>query len=135
VSDQLRVLVADDHRGMRDALVRLLSTEFDVVACVADGEAAVSEAVRLAPDFVVLDIAMPELDGMTAAAQMKAAGSTAKVVFVTNFRDREFLRQSLVLGEVGFVAKDSVVADLVPAIRSVLAGHSFVSPAFARGLA
>jgi DNA-binding NarL/FixJ family response regulator len=104
------------------------------VASVVDGLAAVCEAIRLAPDVVVMDIAMPNLDGMAAAARLKAAGSTAKVVFVTSVRDREFLRQSLDLGEVGFVAKDSLVADLLPALRSVLAGRSFVSTAFVRGL-
>ena len=127
-----RVLVADDHRAMLDSLVRLLSGEFEVVATVSDGLSAVATATRLEPDLLVLDIAMPGLNGIAAAARLKESGSMAKVVFVTNLRDREFVQGSLALGEVGFVVKDRLVADLLPAIRSVLAGQSFVSPSVAR---
>jgi DNA-binding NarL/FixJ family response regulator len=127
-----RVLVADDHRAMLDSLVRLLSAEFEVVATVADGLSAVASATRLEPDLLVLDIAMPGLNGIAAAAQLKDSGSTAKVVFVTNLRDREFVEESLALGDIGFVVKDRLVADLLPAIRSVLAGQSFVSPSITR---
>jgi DNA-binding NarL/FixJ family response regulator len=127
-----RVLVADDHPAMQDSLVRLLSGEFDVVATVADGLAAVATATRLEPDLLVLDIAMPGLNGIAAATQLKERGSTAKIVFVTNLHDREFVDGSLALGDVGFVVKDRLVADLLPAIRSVLGGHSFVSPSIIR---
>jgi DNA-binding NarL/FixJ family response regulator len=128
VTAKRRVLVADDHEAMLDTLVRMLSREFDVVAAVRDGVSAVSEAEQLEPDLLVLDIAMPGLNGIAAAARLKARGSTAKVVFVTNMRDREFVQESLALGDVGFVIKDRLVADLLPAIRRVLAGDSFVSP-------
>ena len=127
-----RVLVADDHPAMLRSLVRLLSRNFEVVASVADGLAVVASAARLDPDLIVLDIAMPGLNGIAAAARLKESGSTAKVVFVTNLHDREFVEGSLALGEVGFVVKDRLVADLLPAIRKVLAGESFVSPSVAR---
>jgi DNA-binding NarL/FixJ family response regulator len=132
MSSRPRVLVADDHRAMLDSLVRLLSRDFDVVAMVADGLAAVAEAEHLEPDLLVLDIAMPELNGIAAAARLKAQGSRAKIVFVTNMPDREFVQESLTLGEVGFVVKDRLVADLLPAIRQVMAGQSFVSPSVSR---
>lgn len=128
MSGRPRVLVADDHRAMLDSLVQLLSREFDVVAAVPDGLSAVTEAEQLEPDLLVLDIAMPGLNGIAAAARLKERGSNAKIVFVTNMRDREFVQKSLALGEIGFVAKDRLVADLLPAIRRVLAGESFVSP-------
>jgi DNA-binding NarL/FixJ family response regulator len=127
-----RVLVADDHRAMLDSLVRLLSRDFDVVATVTDGLAAVTEAEHLEPDLLVLDIAMPGLNGIAAAARLKEHGSKAKIVFVTNMKDREFVQESLALGDVGFVSKDRLVADLLPAVRQVLSGQAFVSPSVSR---
>ena len=132
MSGRPRVLVADDHRAMLDSLVRLLSREFDVVGTVTDGLAAVEEAEHLDPDLLVLDIAMPGLNGIAAASRLKEHGSKAKVVFVTNMRDREFVQESLALGDVGFVVKDRLVFDLLPAIRQVLAGQACVSPSVSR---
>jgi DNA-binding NarL/FixJ family response regulator len=128
LTGRVRILVADDHRAMLETLVGMLSPDFEVVAAVADGLTAVTQAEHLEPDLLVLDIAMPGLNGIAAAAQLKRRGSTAKVVFVTNMRDREFMQESLALGQVGFVIKDRLVADLLPAVRDVLAGKSFVSP-------
>ncbi len=132
MSSRTRVLVADDHRAMLDTLVGLLSRDFEVIAAVTDGLSAVTEATQLEPDLLVLDIAMPGLNGIAAAARLKKEGSTAKIVFVTNLRDREFVDKSLALGEVGFVVKDRLVADLLPAIHRVLAGEAFVSPSVSR---
>ena len=127
-----RVLVADDHRGMLDTLVRLLSDEFDVVAALSDGVSVVTQAGQLRPDLIVLDIAMPGLSGLAAAARLKEHGFDGRIVFVTNMRDREFVDGSLALGAVGFVIKDRLVSDLLPAIRRVLAGEVFISPSVAR---
>jgi DNA-binding NarL/FixJ family response regulator len=132
VTTRPRVVVADDHRVMLDSLVRLLTRDFDVVAAVTDGTAAVAEAEQLEPDLLVLDVAMPGLNGIAAAAQLKEHGSRAKIVFVTNMSDREFVQESLALGDVGFVVKDRLVSDLLPAIRRVLAGQTFVSPTVQR---
>jgi DNA-binding NarL/FixJ family response regulator len=125
---RLRVLVADDHKAMLDSLVRMLSNEFEVVAAVSDGGSVVAEAERVHPDLLVLDISMPIMGGIAAADRLKAAGSMAKVVFVTMHHEREFVQESAALGVVGFVVKDRLVSDLMPAIHSVLAGRSFVSP-------
>jgi DNA-binding NarL/FixJ family response regulator len=108
-----------------------LSSEFDVVSAVSDGLAVVTAAAQHAPDLLVLDIAMPRLNGIAAAVRVKASGSPVKVVFVTNLHDREFVRESLALGDIGFVVKDRLIADLLPAIHSVLAGEAFVSPTVA----
>jgi len=127
-----RILVADDHRAMLDTLVQMLSREFEIVATVTDGVAVVTKAEQLEPDVLVLDIAMPGLNGIAAAGRLRENGSHAKVVFVTNMRGREFVQESLALGDVGFVAKDRIVADLLPAIRQVLSGETFVSPTVQR---
>jgi len=132
MSNRLRVLVADDHRVMLDTLVRLLSRDFEVVAAVTDGESAVEKAAELKPDLLVLDIAMPRLNGIAAARAVMDAGSTARIVFVTNMRDREFVDGSLALGSVGFVVKDRLIADLLAAAPQVLSGKAFVSPSLGR---
>ena len=88
---RLRVLVADDHKAMLDNLVRILSSEFEVVAAVGDGGAVVTEAERVNPDVLVLDVAMPVMSGIAAADRLKSTGSTAKVVFVTMHHDQEFV--------------------------------------------
>jgi DNA-binding NarL/FixJ family response regulator len=124
---RLRVLVADDHQAMLDYLVRVLASEFDIVASVGDGGAVVAEAARVNPDLLVLDISMPVMGGIAAADRLKATGSTAKVVFVTMHHEREFVQESSALGVVGFVVKDRLVSDLMPAIHNVLAGRPFVS--------
>lgn len=132
MSTRPRVLIADDHRAMLETLLGLLGAECDVVAAVSDGRTVVTNALRLDPDVLVLDISMPGLSGIAAASQLKARGSTAKVVFVTMHNDREFLSESLALGDVGFVVKNRLFLDLLPAIRTVLGGQSFVSPSAAR---
>jgi DNA-binding NarL/FixJ family response regulator len=127
-----RVLVADDHQAMLDTLVRLLARDCDVVATANNGLAALTEAEQHEPDLLVLDIAMPGLNGIAAAARLKARGSSARIVFVTNLREREFVEEALALGGVAFVVKDRLVADLLPAIRRVMAGETFVSPSIGR---
>ncbi len=117
---------------MLDSLVQLLGREFDVVATVSDGLAAVEEARRVNPDLLVLDIAMPGLNGIAAAAQLKSTGCAAHVVFITMHSDREFVERALELGTIGFVAKHRLVMDLLPAIRAVRSGQSFVSPSILR---
>jgi DNA-binding NarL/FixJ family response regulator len=130
--NRVRVLVADDHQAMLENLVWLLSRDYEVVGAVRDGMSVMTDAARLDPDLLVLDIAMPGLSGIAAAAELKARGSSAKVVFVTMHHDREFVDASMTLGPVGFVAKDRLILDLLPAVRLVLQGQSFVSPSAVR---
>jgi DNA-binding NarL/FixJ family response regulator len=126
------VLVADDHGLMLNTVVRLLSTEFNVVAALLDGRAAVAAVLRHAPDVVVLDIAMPGLSGIAAARGLKQGGSHAHFVFITMHHDPDYVRESLALGTVAFVVKDRLASDLLVAVHEVLAGRSFVAPFVAR---
>ena len=128
LAERPRVLVADDHGPMLASLVRLLSTEYEVVAALLDGPAVLLATARHAPDVLVLDIAMPGMSGIAAARQLRDRGIVTKVVFVTMHHEREYVEESVRLGAVGFVVKDRLVADLLPAVREVLAGHTFVSP-------
>jgi DNA-binding NarL/FixJ family response regulator len=86
-----RILVADDHEGMRERVHNLLGSHFEVVAVVSDGQAAVDATVRLKPDLVLLDILMPKMDGIRAAQELKRQRHGVKVVFLSVQQDQEFV--------------------------------------------
>ena len=129
-----RVLLADDHRMLRDAFVRLLEAECDVVGAVADGRAVLDEAPRLRPDVVVLDVSMPLLNGLDAARQLKRAMPKVKVVFLTMNEDPEVAAEAFRAGASGFLLKNSAASELLQAIREVLLGRSYVTPLATQGL-
>jgi DNA-binding NarL/FixJ family response regulator len=125
---KIRILLADDQQEMRETVARLLEDEFDVIAAVADGERAIEAAVRLAPDLLVLDISMPVLNGIEAAACLKDSGSRAKVIFLTVNEDPDIAGAALSVGARGYVLKERLATDLIPAIRQVLHDRIFISP-------
>jgi DNA-binding NarL/FixJ family response regulator len=122
-----RVLLADDHRALLEAETALLFPYFDVVRTVSDGAALVSAASRLLPDVIVTDISMPILNGIDAAHKLLASGSTAKILFLTVHREREFVEACMGAGALGYVQKSSMKHKLVPAIQAALVGQSYVS--------
>ena len=122
-----RVLIADDHQTMLEAEIDLLSPYFDVVGTAADGAALVSEAYRLHPEVIVTDISMPILNGIDAVRKLRESGSTAKFVFVTVHTEKEFVEACMEAGPLGYVHKSSLKRHLVPAIKAVLAGQSYIS--------
>jgi DNA-binding NarL/FixJ family response regulator len=126
--EPIRVLLADDQEDFLALVARLLEPEFEVVKTVGDGQAAIDEAARLDPDVVVLDISMPVLNGIEAARRLRAAGSKAKVVFLTVQRDLDYVRAALAAGARGYVVKCRLASDLLVALREALAGRLFVSP-------
>jgi CheY-like chemotaxis protein len=119
-----RVMVADDHDETRAQIASLLASEFDVVATVADGRAAVEACSALGPDLVVLDIAMPRLNGFEAAAIVRDLPDPPRIVFVTAHDDAEFSRAACGLGASALVPKWKMAVDLVPAIRRALNFHA-----------
>lgn len=125
---RVRVLLADDHPAVRESVLRLLAPEYDVVGAVGDGQSLIDAMDRLRPDVLVLDISMPVMSGIQAARRIKEAGSKVRIVFLTIHEDPEFVRETVVVGALGFVSKPRLASDLPLAIREVLAGRSFVSP-------
>ena len=122
-----RILVAEDHKLMRNRVVRLLKSEFEVVGAVDSGQALLEAAARLKPDVCVLDISMPVVSGIEAAAQLKLGDSPTKVIFLTIHNDSDFVGAAFKSGAEGYVFKTRMAADLLIAVREVMAGRTFLS--------
>jgi two-component system, NarL family, response regulator LiaR len=129
----IRVLIADDHAVVRQGLRTYLELQRDieVVGEAADGEAAIREGVREQPDVVLLDLAMPRLDGVAALARLRDDAPGARVIVLTSFGEDDRLFEALRGGATGFLLKDTEPADIVRAIRTAHLGQSPLSPAVA----
>jgi DNA-binding NarL/FixJ family response regulator len=129
-----RILLADDHTLMAEALQHLLETDFDVVGTVSDGRALIKAASEAKPELVVVDIGMPLLNGLDAADQLKALHRDIKVVFLTQNREPRLAVEAFRRKASGYLLKDSAASELVTAIREALKGRSYVSPLIAKGM-
>jgi DNA-binding NarL/FixJ family response regulator len=123
-----RILLADDHKEIRDRAVRLLEPEFEVVGTVADGHALLRASAQMKPDVCVVDISMPQLNGIEAAIKLRESGSAAIIVFLTVNEDSDFVSAALRTGALGYVVKSRMASDLCAAINGAISGHLFVSP-------
>ena len=121
-----RVLLADDHARLLESASLLLSKDFQIVGTVSNGRQAVDIAQRLDPDVVVLDVAMPELDGFQTLLQFRTIGLRATVVFLTMYGTEEYITASFRSGVRGYVLKTRMSSDLVAAVHHALAGRVFV---------
>jgi len=130
----IRVLVVDDQSMVRAGLRMLLSGErdIDVVAEASNGREAVSQAARFHPDIVLMDIRMPELDGLEATRRILAADESTRVVVLTTFDLDEYVYEALSAGASGFVLKDDPPEQLIAAVRTVAAGEAILSPTVTR---
>jgi two-component system response regulator NreC len=130
---KLRILLADDHKVVRDGLRLLIDGQRDmrVVGEAANGKQAVQEARALKPDVVVMDLSMPELNGLQATERLKAGWPEVKVVALTVHEDPSYLIQLCKAGAVGYVLKRSAGDDLIQAIRVVAKGGLHFDPALA----
>lgn len=127
-----RVLIADDHQLVAEALKSLLSAEFELVGVVNDGRALLEANHVQRPDVIVADITMPRLNGIDALIQLRKDGSRVPVVFLTMHRDATFARRALEAGASGFVLKHSASIELVTAVRAALEGKTYLSPQLTR---
>lgn len=125
-----RIVVADDQRMLRDGLRRLLSEQpgFEVVGEAEDGRAAVQLARDLAPEVVVMDVRMPDLNGVDATRQIAAANPSVKVVCLSAHADERTAGEVLGAGAAGYVLKEAAFAELATAIRTVVEGKVYLSP-------
>jgi DNA-binding NarL/FixJ family response regulator len=129
-----RILLADDHRLVAEALKSLLSAEFELLDVVEDGRALLKAARELHPDVIVADVTMPGLNGIDALIQMKKVNPDVKVVFLTMHPEVGYARRALDAGARGYVLKHSAPDELVTAIHSALAGKTYITPALAGGV-
>jgi DNA-binding NarL/FixJ family response regulator len=129
-----RILLADDHALLLGAFEKLLSGEFDVVGQAADGRALVAAAERLKPDVIVLDVAMPLLNGLEAARQIKQKQKGVKLIFLTMTEDPDLASEAFRIGAAGYLVKRSAASELTTAIREVVQGRSYITPLIADGL-
>src|SRR5688500_12332988 len=129
-----RILLADDHPLLREAFARLLETDCDVVGSVADGRAMLAAVADRQPDIVVLDVAMPLLNGLDAARQLKRDMPAVKVIFLTMSEDPDVAAEAFRVGASGYLLKNSAASELLLAIREVSRGRSYVTPLATRGL-
>ena len=127
----LRVVVADDQRAVREALATVLDAEpgLEVVGLAADGDEAVELAHRFSPDVVLMDLRMPNVDGVTATRRLAGELPTVRVVVLTTFADDSSILAALEAGAMGFLTKDAGREQIALAVRSAAAGQSVLDPA------
>lgn len=132
--DRVKILIADDHAVVREGTRRILEQEegLEVVAEAADGREAVRLATELRPDVAIMDIAMPNLDGIEATKQIKALCPSISVLVLSAYDDDQFVFSLLEAGAAGYLLKDVRGRELIDAVRAVHAGESVLHPAVAR---
>ena len=132
----MRLLIADDQELVRTGLRTILQgvEDFEVVGEAADGLSAISQTARLRPDLVLMDIRMPHLDGVEATARIRASEPAPRVILLTTFDLDQYVYAGLRAGASGFLLKDTLAAELVAAIRAVLAGDAVIAPSATRRL-
>lgn len=127
-STRSRLLLADDHLLMLEGLTRLLASQFEVVGAVPNGRVVLEEAQRLKPDVILLDVAMPELNGIETARNLAVILPSAKIVFVSQQLSRAYVQAAFAAGAKAYVAKQSAASELVAAIRMAVSGGYYVTP-------
>ena len=129
----IRVLVADDHPVVRHGLCTMLEIEDDIVVVgrAADGEEAVAQALDTRPDIILMDVQMPNVDGIEAMRRIRAEDPDARVIVLTTYRDEDYIFPSLRAGARGYLLKDSSREELADAIRAVHRGESLLDPQIA----
>ncbi|MGC1650054.1 MAG: response regulator transcription factor [Candidatus Sulfotelmatobacter sp.] len=132
MNNRPRILIADDHTLVAELCKRLLENDFDVVGTVADGRALVRASTELKPDVIVLDIAMPVLNGLDAGRQVKKMLPAVKLVYLTMNPDADVAAEAFARGASGYLLKTCAATEMVLAVRDVLRGKTYMSKALSR---
>jgi two-component system, NarL family, response regulator LiaR len=135
-AEAIRVLIVDDHAVVREGLRTFLALQdgIDVVGEAADGTQALAQAQRLTPDVILMDLVMPELDGVGAMQELRARGSASRVIVLTSFLDDDRLMAAIEAGAAGYLLKNVEPAELARAVRAAHAGEAIIDPAVAARL-
>ncbi|CAG1064892.1 Transcriptional regulatory protein DegU [uncultured bacterium] len=133
VAKKIRVLIADDHQVVREGLTSVLESKGDieVVGLAADGKEAVCKARELSPDVIIMDISMPNMNGVEATRQIKKESPQIGVVVLTMYGDEEYIFDLVRAGAAGYLLKDADSAQIAKAIRAVSKGESMIHPSIA----
>jgi len=136
MSKKIKVLIADDHAIMREGIGALLALhdDIEVVGEAANGRETIEAACKLIPDVVLMDIAMPFLDGLEATRRIRKASPNTKILILTQHDNKEYALSSVKAGAAGCISKKAVSAELISAIRAVNGGYSFLYPSMAKVL-
>ncbi|HXQ73706.1 MAG TPA: response regulator transcription factor [Pyrinomonadaceae bacterium] len=129
-----RVILADDHTLILDALKNLLEPEFEVVGIFADGRALMEGAQALNPNVIVLDIAMPNMNGLNAGERLKQAMPLVKLIYLTMNHDPDMAGDAFRLGASAYLLKNSAATELQNAIREVVRGGFYITPLMTKGM-
>ena len=127
-----RLMVADDHTLLLDGFRLILEPLYEIVGTVEDGQTLLTEALRLEPDLILLDISLPLLNGIDAARQLTKSLPSAKIIFVTQHCDPEFVTEAFRAGAAGYLLKRAAASELLTAVQEVLKGRHYVSPLVTR---
>jgi DNA-binding NarL/FixJ family response regulator len=124
----IRVFLVDDNGAMLTELQDELGSEFDIVGTAQKGEEAILAVARLEPDVLVLDITMPDLNGLQVATWVRESHPRTRILFLTIHEEPEYVSAAFTAGAFGYVSKRWLASDLPRAIREVFGGHTFLSP-------
>lgn len=134
MEEKIKILIADDHRLVREGLKALLESQSDIeiVGEASDGHETIKKTKELQPDIVLMDISMPNLNGLEATRTIRRKYPNTKVLILTMHLNDEYIFQSLQLGASGYLLKENAAEDLINAIRSVQEGNSYLSPSISK---
>src|SRR4051812_7692395 len=123
-----KIILADDHRLLAEALGRILETDYDLAAVVENGIELVEKVDSLRPNLVLVDISMPELNGIEAARRIKQIAPNTHIIFLSMHSDPQYVAEALRAGGSGYVLKRCAVSEIPKAISAVLSGVVYISP-------